>query len=382
MQVDISPPEQWDTTDQTYTSSHEYVVFASDLHMSDWSRGDDFMMGHNEGPVAPVNDKTALFACALMFAMRQAQQSGAPGVELVLNGDTIDLWEMIGRGTGFAHPGFLGLLNAFRQIPGNNIVAITGNHDWILPALPIWNVAAAYWNPVLETYATHGHQWDNLNNNPANPVCIGRNIAQIQGQIEPNPGSRFFNRPFPFCLIDNIKPLSYKQLSAFINNRLSGWGKLLKFFAVPRLIRRIANQLGPLVIEDNDDYLIKAANDIAAGRIIAPGLPAGAGPAKRIVFGHTHMPAFQIPYFNTASWTPMLAFTFIKRGRWPFRRQIATETLMDLNPQLHIYKNINIGRIVERMYYYNTAVPFGPGINPQQQTRLTVQALRRALGYR
>lgn len=371
--IEVPPAEEWIPTEETFISERDFVLFVSDLHLSDWGRGDDFMWGHNEGPLAPVFDKTLLFAMALAFAMVRAWRNGSPGVELVLSGDTFDLWEMMGRGTAFAHPGFIGLLAAFQAIPGNNIVIITGNHDWIVPPLPIWRVADAYWNPTLSVYATHGHQWDSWNNAPANPNCPGRKIAQTTATIEVHHGNRLFTPSFPFCLIDNIKPLNYKQLKAFINHRLTLLGKILRWF-IPRQLKLIGNIVGPLALVDNDDYLINAATGIAGGTISAPGIPAGAR-VRRVVFGHTHVPAFSIPYFNTGTWTPLLSIYFNPAG-------VPIETLLDLNPQLHIYFNNMLGRVVEELFYYNTAIPLGPGIAPFQQSPNTVSRLRKALGYK
>lgn len=390
-------PEAWprielklqaeDKSPNTYAevikSKNPFALFVSDLHMSDIGRGDDFMLGHKNGPVMPVTPKTFLFAIALTFAMIRARQVNAGGVDLILNGDTVDIWELLGRVKKFAHQLFYRLLVAFANIAGNRVIYIPGNHDALfIPPPPPIVVSGSYWNTRLSTYATHGHQYDSWNKTPLAPNCPGRLITDQISTIEISRGNYIFPGPFPFCLIDNVKPLTYDTLRAYLWLRTRPrlrfiFNIVMKLFPKANLARKLTNLLGNLAApEESDKYLENEANAIRGGKA-AIGLPAGTGPS-RIVFGHTHVPCSRSPYFNTGTWTPLHSIYW---PNLPKKVNTSVETNLDLNPQLYIFIDPNTGLTTEEFHTYHSSsglVRLGP---PSLWLPNQIDALRRALYF-
>lgn len=376
-------------------SENGFALFVSDLHVSDGGMGDDFMLGHKNGSTTPTTSKTMLFAQMLVSALIRARKVGVQGVDLVLNGDTIDILELQSRATPFAHANFIGLLQSFGSITGNQVFYILGNHDPIplnLPA-PI-KITTSYWNPKLNTYATHGHQFDSLN---ANSTAIGSKIAKLAGSLETSSGS---GKTFPYRLIDNIKPLNYDTLVAYLYSRVPApvrltlqlRRKMAHFIGLSsgfpfgnNIVQELDELIGRSVIpDDGDGYLETEANNIAQGKS-APNLRAGTYPS-RIVFGHTHVPCARGPYFNTGTWGALYSI------HWPTNNRPANkavETYLDLNPFLYIFLNPATNQVMEEPHYYNitssTSLP-GPLIRtptqlPEIKTPSAINSLRRSLYF-
>lgn len=147
-------------------------LFVSDLHITDGTPGDDFVWGHlapdasgnyvGAGPTPPVS-RANVFATIHAFAHWRIATAGITSLDVVLNGDIVDVLELIGRRTRISpiHRGFWATCAAARA-SGDRVFYLAGDHDFVIPPGP-WVPGFTYANPALRVVAEHGHRFDPTN---------------------------------------------------------------------------------------------------------------------------------------------------------------------------------------------------------------------------
>jgi len=350
--------------------SNPAALFVSDFHFSDGGVGDDYQASHlvSSPPLVIGNSaagpsRAGLFAAVLNFAAGRLAALGIPRFDIVLNGDTIDMLELIGRGSTLSpvHNGFFGALAATRAA-GNTVYYLRGNHDFVVPPSPLWIPGVFYANGSLQTFAEHGDFHDPFNWPPGlgNPGSIfvvgaGAGIETLVTDFTIFPPAWVYE----LAGIDNVRPFSAATITGFLRARVG-------------LATRV---LAPAVAA-----AINAA-DLAA-RIFG-GLPNDfqgvTGALRRFlsarffqwlqVQGHTHIPlALPSYYYNTGTWTPYI----ITAG--------GVETILETFPFLLVYLNPATGRRTEEFFLVQFAA--GGRATATLSSRARVNRLRVRLGYR
>ena len=345
------------------------ALFVSDFHLSDGAVGDDFLVNHlvSSPPLAIGNtaagpSRAALFAAVLGFVRKRLAAVGINAFDIVLNGDTIDMLELIGRGSLLSpvHAGFFGTLAAARAA-GNQVYYLRGNHDFVVPPGP-WIPGVVYANAGLTTLAEHGDFWDPFNWPPGlgNPGSIL--VTTITAGLETIPTGATLAIPpaaiYELAGLDNVRPFNAGELTAFFQRRI-GLATRILFPTVAALV-------------DAATLALRAfggqADDISGliGAVVRRLIPGFIGWTQ--VQGHTHIPvAIPLTYYNTATWTPYIVTA------------AGNESILERFPFLMVYRNPTTGVRVEE--YFIVEVRGGRRL-AVLSNRARVNRLRRRLGYR
>ncbi len=154
------------------TGDARAVLLVSDFHLGDGTAGgDDFLDSHivpdeklglHVGLCPAGESRAMVFASVLSFALERAQRVLTAGerLDVVLNGDTINMLELKGRGSSLVsakHKLLFRTLAAAQEHA--NIHWLRGNHDYVVPSGP-WLAGEFYVNPRLQVLAEHGDFWD------------------------------------------------------------------------------------------------------------------------------------------------------------------------------------------------------------------------------
>lgn len=359
------------------------AIFISDLHISDGGIGDDFRDGHlfagagglYQGNPTPGPTRGLRAAAAIQFAIQEAANAGVHQVDLVLNGDIIDLCELMGRKSKLSavHNPFWTYI---RQVAAkHNVYYIRGNHDFLVPPGP-WTRGVAYENLALTTFAEHGDAWDGSNwppgpNNTGSKLLIGPMIGPM-GAVVPfglaeleealTPGTLTYD----FAAIDNLVPFSGAAVSAFLERRAAAF----KSFA-----NVATGGLGALIGGVGLD-VVQGLVKLGVGPASDKGGRAGAAWRRRagkhagwlMVQGHTHVPVqLNGRYYNTGTWNPVVGGT----AHGP-------EWLVEAYPLLLVYLTPN-GRRVEVFRNFNV-LPNGLMLTARLR-RQDTNRLREMCGY-
>ena len=320
--------------DETVTvkSSAPFVLIVSDLHMSDFTAGDDFILGSEKQPpfgnFIPSRSKSKLFEAMLCLTEKRAQKLGCK-IELVLLGDIVDDWESAGRETHFGHQDFIEVINRFRE-RGNKVVFIYGNHDKNSVTIPRDHSGFYYINQNLRIYACHGHQADKYNKSHEG---IGSWISQQFSRLEVQNLKKKGLIEYPFILFDNIKPFNSTALKKYykwLKQRYPFLHLFSSFLFFDSIIISLLN------FSENDSNYSKAAETLS--------LMLG---YDIVVMGHTHIPAVSGRYYNTGSWTPVIPSLYIPES---FEGK-------NFNPFLMVYKNTEFENLAK--FYFWESGPNG-----------------------
>jgi UDP-2,3-diacylglucosamine pyrophosphatase LpxH len=338
------------------------ALFLSDFHSGDGTAGgDDFLalhirrddeLGIHTGFSPPGASHAGIFASVLTFALERIGQKGTPDAHLdvVLNGDVINLLELHGRGGTLVAPGhrplFAGLAALGTRAP---VYWLRGNHDYVVPAGP-WQTGEVYVNPRLKTFAEHGDYWDKENWPPGPTNTGSRVVIEGSAAFEAH-GTVLDDGEVKYLMsgIDNLRPFTRESIEGFLDRRK----KYSEIAWVASLLARL--KFGG------------AADESAAYR--------GALQRRRkdyvdwlIVHGHTHVPALQPGvYANTGSWITSLV---ARKGK---------ESHIEAFPFLLVY----LDRAGNRVEEYFTVRPDESGFAGQAtlETAASVGELRAVYGY-
>ena len=315
------PPEGWYDDPRDFGDPPVYgeeisdaraVLFVSDLHLSDGGVGDDFLENHLVqsgslfvGNRAATKTRTALLSQVVRYAIDRAQSVGISRIDFVLNGDTIDLLELLARGSTLSkrHTALFQLCHWLRS-QGHGVYYVVGNHDWIIPPGP-WTPAACYGNSVLETFAEHGDRYDRFNwprgiSSTGAQLVLGTNvfgysIGRLETRVDKKgPGLAYF-----MAGLDNLRPFDDKTIGDFIEAHY-----------VPGMFPSIASAAAAksLFIGLLAGIGFAGQADDRSGYAGAQWMrTAGAYKGWLMVQGHTHVPvAIPRVYYNTGTFTPTL----------------------------------------------------------------------------
>ena len=283
------------------TGNSRAVLLLSDFHLGDGSAGgDDFLISHvlpdeklglHTGFAPGGESRAAEFASVLTFALERV--AGASGsttrVDLVLNGDIINMLELQGRGSTLVSPKHKLL---FRTLAVAQAVAdvywLRGNHDYVVPSGP-WKSGEFYVNPQLQLLAEHGDFWDK-ETWPPGPENKGSELVlevgalfEVQATVQSDHAIKFL-----MSGIDNLRPWSNDAIQGFLDRR-SRLSDVAKFAAAVSRLKFLGAA---------DDYGGYEGALARRKKAYAEWL---------MVQGHTHVPAF-VPgvYYNTGSWISTL----------------------------------------------------------------------------
>lgn len=286
---------------------------------------------------------------------------GIPNMDMVLNGDIVDMLELLGRGSRLSpqHNAFWGTLAGANKM-GDSIFYLRGNHDFVIPPVNFFKKGIRYRNTTLETLAEHGDRYDPTNfppglNNFGSKLVV-RLVAQAENFFTLIPG--FKNGGiYDLAGLDNLQPLTRKELRAFLLTRFRRGGGLI------RLLAAFAQFGGFNKADDSKGYR-------GALKLAAQQPPPKVNRSWLTVFGHTHVPiAVPNVHYNTASWLPAL----IKASK-------KNESLLDFVTFLLVYADPQTGKRIEEFYgaFFATCnnpvlVRFKPGV---------VNMIRSQMGYK
>ncbi len=310
-------PERWDEQFTAWKGSDKHdpvaydrgkltgnacaVLVVSDFHLGDGTAaGDDFLDSHilpddtlglHTGFSPAGESRAMIFASVLSFALdRAAQATGsAQRLDVVLNGDVINLLELKGRGSTLVshkHKLLFRTLAATQAMA--NVFWLRGNHDYVVPSGP-WQAGEFYVNPQLRLLAEHGDYWDR-ECWPPGPDNKGSRLVLEAGALFEALATLQADHSIKYLMagIDNLRPWNDNAIEGFLDRR----SKLSDVALLAATVSRL--------------HFLGAADDYA-------GYEGALARRKQlyrewlIVQGHTHVPAF-VPgvYYNTGSWIPTL----------------------------------------------------------------------------
>ncbi len=342
-------------------SESRAALVVSDFHAGDGSAaGDDFLDSHilpdeKLGVYVGLSPAGAsrgpLFAAVLTFALdRVAQASGAQTkLDLVLNGDVINVLELKGRGGTLVSPKHKSL---FRTLAMAQAVAdvywLRGNHDYVVPSGP-WQPGEYYSNATLQLLVEHGDFWDKENWPPGLENKGSQLVLEAGAMFEAQGTVRGEEIKYLLSGVDNLRPWSNDAIEGFLDRR-SKWSDIAMLAAVIARLR---------FLDAADDY---AAYQGALTR------RKKSHPNWLMAQGHTHVPAF-VPgvYYNTGSWISTLV---AEKG---------AERHLEIFPLLLVYLDRNGARHEE---YYTVRLS-GPQQTPivRLETAESIDAIRKEYGY-
>jgi UDP-2,3-diacylglucosamine pyrophosphatase LpxH len=372
-------PERWDEQFNAWQGSDKHdpvaydrgkltgnaraVLLLSDFHLGDGSAGgDDFLDSHIlpdeklgvHAGFAPAGESRAIvFASVLSFALDRVQEvMGAnERLDVVLNGDVINMLELKGRGSTLVSPKHKLL---FRTLAASQAFAsvywLRGNHDYVVPSGP-WQSGEFYVNPQLRVLAEHGDYWDREcwppgpDNKGSRLVIEAGALFEVLASLEADGRIKYL-----MSGIDNLRPWNDDAIEGFLDRRKKLSDVALLGAPVSRL------------------HFLGAADDRA-------GYEGALARRKKpyrdwlIVQGHTHVPAF-VPnvYYNTGSW---IATLVEKEGN---------ERHVEAFPFLLALLNDDGTRKEE--YYTVRDLDRGQKATLKLEDKDSVDALRESLGYK
>ena len=209
--------------------------------------GDDFLDSHvlpdeqlgvHTG-FAPGGESCAgVFSSVLSFALdRIARACGAAArLDVVLNGDIINVLELKGRGSALVSPKHKLLFRALAAVRAMaDVFWLRGNHDYVVPTGP-WQNGEFYVNPHLQLLAEHGDFWDKQNwppgpdNKGSRLVIEAAALFEVQAQVQ-----RDHTVKYLLSGIDNLRPLTNDTIEGFLDRR----SKFSDVAALAALIARL-----------------------------------------------------------------------------------------------------------------------------------------------
>ena len=348
------------------------AVFFSDFHLSDGSIGDDYLYEHLR-PIQRLRPPTQLqvgtrggksraryFAAVVAFTLQRLQQLNINLVDWVLDGDTVDVLEIMARGTQLSakHNQLFGVARALLN-RRHKVYYLRGNHDFIAPPGPWTKVGDTYSNQAITTVAHHGDQYD-PSNWPRGLASTGSQIVTWIAPIE-NWFTVIRNNigHYYYAGIDNLRPLTANSMRDFLRIRVRNRqmrNKVLPFLA-------FLAGLGGLNVADDTSVYRGATRRLRRGRFAG----------WLTVQGHTHIP-IAVPgvHYNLGTW-----ITHLTRRK---ARGRTVEDTFEFWPFLIVYKDPQTGARVEEYFTLNLT-PRGRAVLIKRNV-LGVNNLRGILGHR
>ena len=371
-------PERWDEQFTAWQGSDKHdpvaydrgkltgnaraVLLLSDFHLGDGSAGgDDFLDSHilpdeslgvHTGFAPAGESRSLLFASVLSFAIDRVREilGAAERLDLVLNGDVINMLELKGRGSMLVSPKHKLLFRVLAATQAmTNVYWLRGNHDYVVPSGP-WQTGEFYVNPQLRVLAEHGDFWDREcwppgpENNGSRLVLEAGALFEVLASIQGDQSIKYL-----MAGIDNLRPWNDDAIEGFLDRRSKHSDVALMAAALSRL------------------HFVGAADDRAAYE----GALARRKKQYRewlVVQGHTHVPAF-VPnvYYNTGSWIATLV------------ENEGSERHIEAFPFLLAFLGEDGTRREE--YYTVRDLDRGPKATLNLEDKDSVDSLRKSLGY-
>ena len=345
------------------TGSGSAALFVSDFHLGDGSAaGDDFLDSHimpdkrlgiHTGHSPAGESRAKLFASVLSFSLERIRQATGDKahLDLVLNGDIVNMLELKGRGSTLVSVKHKLLFHTLAVAHATlDVYWLRGNHDYIVPVGP-WQLGEFYVNEKLQILAEHGDFWDSECWPPGPENNGSRLVIEIGALFESTATlDRQGSIEYLMSGIDNLRPWTKKAIQSFLDRRR-------KHSDVARVAAAIARMRFMGAADDYGGY--QGALKRRKSRF----------PGWLMVQGHTHVPAF-VPgvYYNTGSWIP----TLIQRD--------GQEEHLEMFPFLLVYRDA-LGRRLEEYYTVQDAEP-GRSTMIQLENEQSIEALRRTYGYK
>ncbi len=371
-------PERWDDQFSAFAGSDKHdpvaydrgkltgnaraVLVLSDFHLGDGSAGgDDFLDSHilpdeklglHTGFSPAGESRSIVFASVLTFALDRVQQVLGPGerLDVVLNGDVINMLELKGRGSVLVSPKHKLLFRTLAAAQASaNIHWLRGNHDYVVPSGP-WQTGEFYVNPTLQVLAEHGDFWDGEcwppgpENKGSRLVIEAGALFEVLATLQPDHVIKYL-----MAGIDNLRPWNDEAIEGFLDRRSKYSDVALLAAAVSRL------------------HFLGAADDYG-GYKGALSRRKKAYDEWLMVQGHTHVPAF-VPnvYYNTGSWIS----TLVERD--------GQESHIEAFPFLLLLLDSNGKRQEE--YYTVRDLERNKQATLKREDQDSVDELRKSLGY-